>query len=156
MTPKSLLRHPECVSTEADFAPGTAFREILPDPGAADPFAIRRLVFCTGKVYYDLIKQRRETSATHVAIIRVEQLYPLHRDLLLETIAPYSKDAEWVWCQEEPENMGAWSYIRPLLEELGDRRVRYAGRDAGASPAVGAKKLHVLEQNKLMEEALRP
>jgi 2-oxoglutarate dehydrogenase E1 component len=156
MTPKSLLRHPECVSTEADFAPGTAFREILPDPGAADPSAIRRLVFCTGKVYYDLIKQRRETSATHVAIIRVEQLYPLHRDLLLETIAPYSKDAEWVWCQEEPENMGAWSYIRPLLEELGDRRVRYAGRDAGASPAVGAKKLHVLEQNKLMEEALRP
>ena len=153
MTPKSLLRHPECVSVEAEFAPGTGFREVLGDPDAPVPAKVKRIVFCTGKVYYDLLKSRREAKLDHVALSRIEQLYPFHRDLLAASIAAYPEDAEWVWCQEEPENMGAWSYIRPLLCESG-RRVRYAGRDAGASTAVGAKKLHVIEQNRLVNDAL--
>ena len=155
MTPKSLLRHPECVSSEAEFGPGTAFLEALADPEALPPKQVKRIVFCTGKVYYDLLHHRREAGVTDTAIIRIEQLYPFHDERVRELVGPYHKATTWVWCQEEPENMGAWSHLRPTLERLGGRRVCYAGRDPGASPAVGAKALHVREQKQLVGDAFR-
>ena len=155
MTPKSLLRHPECVSTEADLGPGTGFREALADPESPPAAGVKRIVFCTGKVYFDLLQHRRENGITDTALLRVEQLFPFHDEMVRSLVSRYPATATWVWCQEEPENMGAWSYVRPHLEQLGDRRVQYAGRDPGASPAVGAKVLHVREQKKLVEDAFR-
>jgi 2-oxoglutarate dehydrogenase E1 component len=154
MTPKSLLTRPEAVSSEAEFLEGTSFREVLPDPEAPEnPDAVERVVFCTGKVYYDLAAYRREHQLKNAALIRVEQLYPFHWDLLEETIKPYRNCTKWVWCQEEPLNMGAWSYIFPRLQKLVDARVRYAGRDAASSPAPGSKAIHIREQKMLVEEA---
>ncbi len=156
MTPKSILRDPRAVSTAADMAEGTAFQEILDDeklPG--DPAKITRLIFCTGKVYYDLADYRQKHEIKNVAIIRLEQLYPLHTARLEELSHRYAKAGKkWVWCQEEPQNMGAWSFIAPRLEKLNPTtNLRYAGREAGASTAAGAKAIHVREQAALVERA---
>lgn len=156
MTPKSLLNHEGCVSRDADFAEGTAFREILDDDllPAEDPERIERLVFCTGKVYYDLIDHRARHEIRNTAIIRIEQIYPFHEEMLREITARYpNSHAKWVWCQEEPLNMGAWTFIGPRLEKLTSHRVRYAGRDRASSPAAGAKAIHVRQQAALIEAA---
>ncbi|MBL9154156.1 MAG: 2-oxoglutarate dehydrogenase E1 component [Verrucomicrobiales bacterium] len=156
MTPKSLLNHEGCVSHDADFAEGTAFREILDDDRltADDPERIERLVFCTGKVYYDLIDYRTKHEIRNTAIIRIEQLYPLNEEMLREITGRYpNSHAKWVWCQEEPLNMGAWTFIGPRLERLTHHRVRYAGRDRASSPAAGAKAIHVRQQASLIEAA---
>ncbi|MCB1236419.1 MAG: 2-oxoglutarate dehydrogenase E1 component, partial [Verrucomicrobiae bacterium] len=154
MTPKSLLNHPECVSTEADFDEGTFFREILDDPdGELDRDRVSRLVFCTGKVYYDLLAHRRKHEIRNVALIRVEQIYPWHRDRLAEIAGRYPNASKWVWCQEEPLNMGGWTFVGPRLQKLTEHRVRYAGRDRAASPAAGAKAIHVRQQAMLVEKA---
>ncbi len=152
MTPKSLLRHPECVSFEDDFASGTHFQEFLADLSAPEPGDVKRVVFCSGKVYYDLVAFRKEKKITDTAIIRVEQLYPFHRDLAAKLTEPYG-DARWLWCQEEPANMGAWLHMRFLLGDLGKRRLGYSGRVASASTAVGAKSIHNKEQARLVAEA---
>lgn len=155
MTPKSLLRHPQCVSRLDDMAEGTHFREVLDDESlATSPDRVTRLIFCTGKVYYDLIAFRAGHKIKNAAIIRVEQLYPLHYELLKSITSRYPRaQKKWIWCQEEPENMGAWNYIRWRLEDLSRHPVRYAGRERSASPAAGAKAIHVLEQEKLVEDA---
>ncbi len=156
MTPKSLLNHDGCVSYDAEFDEGTGFREILDDEHllVEDPSRINRLVFCTGKVYFDLLKYRKEHEIKDSAIIRIEQLYPLHLDLLEEVTSRYpNANAKWVWCQEEPLNMGAWTFIGPRLQKLTPHRVRYAGRDRAASPAAGAKIVHKREQEALVEAA---
>ncbi len=155
MTPKSLLTRPEAVSGEDDFLEGQAFREVLPDPFAADnPGGIERVVFCCGKVYYDLVQYRREQEIDNTAIVRIEQLYPFHEELLKETVAPFSRATKFVWCQEEPLNMGAWSYIWPRLEQsIKSHHVRFAGRDRSSSPAAGSKAVHLREQKMLVEEA---
>ena len=150
MSPKSLLRHPAAVDTVDKFLDGTAFQEILPDPTPAAQ--TERIVFCSGKVFYDLDAYRKEKGITDTTIHRVEQLYPLHRDRLME-LADEHRAARLVWCQEESQNMGAWSFIAPQLEEIFGKKPVYAGRDASASPAVGALPLHKRELDKFLMEA---
>ena len=155
MTPKSLLRHPRCVSKLSDMAEGTTFREVLDDDLLeSPPERVTRLILCSGKVYYDLIAYREANNIRNAAIIRIEQLYPLHYEMLKEIVARYPlAQKKWIWCQEEPENMGAWSYIRWRLEDISHHPVRYAGRERSSSPAAGSKVIHTHEQEKLVEDA---
>jgi len=154
-TPKSLLTHPDCVSPVEDFSEGTCFHEVIDDnvEERGEPETINRLIFCSGKVYYDLVEYRKKNEISNAAIIRMEQLYPFHRDAIREVVSKYPNVAKWVWCQEEPLNMGAWSFIAPRLQKLLHHRVRYAGRDASASPSTGSKTVHKMEQNRLVKEA---
>ena len=150
MSPKSLLRHPAAVSRIDDFTSGS-FQEIIDDPVASAKTS--RVILCTGKVYYDLIEYRETNKIADSAIIRLEQLYPLHRNRLSELFDKYGHDKRLIWCQEEPQNMGAWSWIAPQLEEIFGHRAIYAGRDAGASPAVGALAVHKMERAALLQDA---
>jgi 2-oxoglutarate dehydrogenase E1 component len=150
MSPKSLLRHPAAVSRLDEFTTG-AFQEIIDDPLA--PQNPARLILCSGKVYYDLADYRARNKLTDVALVRIEQLYPLHRNRLAELSDIYGHGTRLVWCQEEPQNMGAWSYIEPQLREIFGHEAVYAGRDAAASPAVGALALHKLELTALLHDA---
>ena len=154
MTPKSLLGRPEAVSQEADFLEGTCFQEILPDTRVFEnPASVRRIIFCSGKVYYDLMAKRDEIAAKDVAIIRIEQLYPFHREMVEVIVGQYANASEFVWCQEEPLNMGAWSYIFPRLERAVGSKIRYAGRGTASSPAPGSKVMHYREQKELLSQA---
>jgi 2-oxoglutarate dehydrogenase E1 component len=150
MSPKSLLRSPVAVSKVEEFVGNTSFQEIILDPSPAEK--TDRVIFCSGKVYYDLEEYRRTKEITDTTIIRIEQLYPLHRDKLIE-LADQFRSARLVWCQEESQNMGAWSYIAPLLSEIFGKPPIYAGRDAAASPAVGALTLHKRELAVFLMEA---
>jgi 2-oxoglutarate dehydrogenase E1 component len=150
MSPKSLLRHPAAISRIDDFTTGS-FQEILDDPAA--PAKPARVILCSGKVYYDLIEYREKNAITDAAIVRVEQLYPLHRNRLGELFDKYGHGTRLVWCQEEPQNMGAWSWIAPQLEEIFGHKAIYAGRDAAASPAVGALAVHKIERASLLQDA---
>jgi len=154
MTPKSLLGKAEAVSTEADFMGGACFQEILPDQKTFDsPANVNRVVFCSGKVYYDLTAYRQEHGIENTAIIRIEQLYPFHRELLQMLAGEYAQASKFVWCQEEPRNMGAWTFVRPRLNEALGIFVHYAGRDTASSPAAGSKAMHYREQKQLLAEA---
>jgi 2-oxoglutarate dehydrogenase E1 component len=154
MTPKSLLTRPEAVSTEADFLEGTCFQEVLPDLKIFNnPGDVNRVVFCTGKVFYDLMAHRTEHNIENAAIIRIEQLYPFHKEMVEAIIGQYPNATEFIWCQEEPKNMGAWSFIFPYLEEVVGKKVRYAGRVTAASPAAGSKTMHYREQKALLGRA---
>lgn len=151
MSPKSLLRHKECVSKVADFT-DDEFWSILDDSEVTKK-KVKRLVFCSGKVYYDLKAFRSEHQRNEIALIRIEQFYPLNSDLLQRIVDKYPKDVEVLWCQEEPQNMGGWTFIMPRLLEILGKIPRYAGRRAAASPAVGSLAKHKREQQKLVEEA---
>jgi 2-oxoglutarate dehydrogenase E1 component len=162
MTPKSLLRHKECVSTLADFGPGTSFRRILAETEQlADAAKIRRVILCSGKVYFDLLAERRKRKIDNIVILRVEQLYPFPFSSLGAELARYPA-AEVVWCQEEPENMGAWSFVDRRIERalsglnMKATRAIYIGRPEAASPATGSARTHVKEQADLVERALTP
>jgi 2-oxoglutarate dehydrogenase E1 component len=150
MSPKSLLRHPGAVSSLADFTAGS-FQEIIDDPSGSKK--TERIILCSGKVYYDLIDHREKNKVPNTAIIRLEQLYPLHRDRLAEIADAYSRDARLIWCQEEPQNMGAWTFIAPQLEEIFGRKATYAGRDAAASPAVGVLAVHRMQLANFLRSA---
>ena len=154
MTPKSLLRSDLAVSHNDDFTQAR-FSEVLETPAPAGAGQAKRVVLCTGKVYYDLLKARDTNKADDTALVRIEQLYPLNAEMLRGVLAPYAKVESWVWCQEESQNMGAWSFIAPLLAGLlpVGKKLAYAGRNASASPAVGAKTLHDREQKQLVAEA---
>lgn len=149
MSPKSLLRHKSCVSTLEDFTKGS-FQNILADTVVAKA---KRVIFCTGKVYYDLLAARDARQDKETAIIRIEQLYPLDENLLKKTFANYKGVSKVIWCQEEPKNMGAYTYIAPCIEDLLGVKPIYAGRKASASPAVGALARHKIEQSTLLEQA---
>jgi 2-oxoglutarate dehydrogenase E1 component len=168
MTPKSLLRHKRVVSTLAQLGPGSSFHRLLWDdaqflPGQiiklAPDDAIRRVVICSGKVYYDLYDEREKQGLNDIYLLRIEQLYPFPARALIHELSRF-KDAEMVWCQEEPKNMGAWSFIEPNLEWVLDhigarhRRVRYAGRPSSAATATGMMSKHMHELKALLEEAL--
>jgi 2-oxoglutarate dehydrogenase E1 component len=169
MTPKSLLRHKRCVSRIEDFGPSEGFHRLLSDdamnPAEAGAFklrpaeAIRRVVLCSGKVYYDLLEERDKRGADDIYLLRVEQLYPLPLKQLIVRLSQYKK-AEVVWCQEEPKNMGAWSYVEPYLEwalaQAGGatKRARYAGRPPSASTAAGTMSKHLAQLKALLDEAL--
>jgi 2-oxoglutarate decarboxylase len=155
-TPKSLLRHPRAVSTLDEFSAG-GFVEILGD--TSDPANVSRVVFCSGKLYYDLLGAREERQAGHVALVRVEQLYPFAADQARDILERYSPSAEVVWAQEEPRNMGAWRFLREQIQPLLDasrREVRYVGRPESASPATGSGKRHQQEQAEIVNDALTP
>ena len=159
MSPKSLLRQATAVSRLEEFTTGS-FQEILDDPAFGSntraPFpttaTVSRVLLCSGKVYYDLMEYRAKQKITDVAIVRIEQLYPLHRRRLADIAKKYS-GARLVWTQEESENNGPWTWIAPQLEEIFGRRPAYAGRDASASPAVGSLALHRLELAALLKQA---
>jgi 2-oxoglutarate dehydrogenase E1 component len=153
ITPKSLLRHKLAVSTLADMAEGTQFMPVIGDKIAT----AKRVVFCSGKVYYDLFEARERLGRKDLALIRIEELYPFPEKEVRKAVAAY-KGATFVWCQEEPSNMGAWGYVerhlRGLAKELGGKELLYAGRTESASPAAGYMKIHTAEQTKLVAEAL--
>ena len=159
MTPKSLLRHKLAVSPLADFTTGSSFKTVIGETDALKTGTeVKRVVLCTGKVYYDLLEERRKRGIDNIAIVRVEQLYPFPIISLPQELAKYPT-AEVVWCQEEPENMGAWNFvdrkIEAVLTELGsNRRPRFVGRAAAASPATGLARTHATEQAALVNEAL--
>ncbi|MDQ2918610.1 MAG: thiamine pyrophosphate-dependent enzyme, partial [Verrucomicrobiota bacterium] len=150
MTPKSLLRAEFATSRAQDFLNGS-FEEILISPNESKQ--TKRAIFCSGKVYYDLLNYRNEKKIADAALIRVEQLYPFCEEKLRKVTAGFPKDAKIVWCQEESQNMGGWSFIEPRLRKLFGREVLYAGRNASASPAVGALALHKIEQAQLIADA---
>jgi len=154
MTPKSLLTNPRAVSNVEDFLDDTTFQEIIPDHYEFErPERVSRVIFCSGKVYYDLLAYREEQQIKDAAIIRVEQIYPLHMDSIKKAIAPYTSAKKHVWCQEEPLNMGSWSFIQPRLEKLTKLKIRYAGRERASSPSTGSKAVHKREQKMLCEQA---
>jgi 2-oxoglutarate dehydrogenase E1 component len=150
MTPKGMLRDPRCTSPIGEFSSG-CFEEILPDP--APPKSAKRIILCTGKVYFDLADHRKAQKIEDTAIVRIEQLYPLHEKKLQAVLAPFAKAEKIVWCQEESANMGAWPFLEPRLRKLFGRDVIYAGRDASASTATGSHAIHELEQRELVNQA---
>jgi 2-oxoglutarate dehydrogenase E1 component len=160
MTPKSLLRHKLAVSPLADFAIGSRFRPIICETDTlAAPEEIKRVVLCSGKVYYDLLAERRALGIKNVAILRIEQLYPFPIVSLPKVLAPY-KNAELVWCQEEPENNGAWTFVDRRLEkvlataDIAAKRPILISRPSAASPATGLAKVHAAEQSALVRATL--
>jgi 2-oxoglutarate dehydrogenase E1 component len=150
MTPKSLLRHPKAVSPVAEFETGT-FREVLDDP-AGNPDRIRRICVCSGKVYYDLVARREKLQTDETALVRLEQFYPWPEEQLKAVLGRYKKAREFVWVQEESQNMGGWSFVEPRLRAMGFE-VTYVGRDASASPATGSHHVHEYEQRVLLDQA---
>jgi len=160
-TPKSLLRHRRCVSSLAEMGPGTSFHRVLYErpPSQADQM-VRRVILCSGKVYYELLEEReRRGLEEEVALVRIEQLAPFPYEPLVEELSRYPADATYVWCQEEPRNMGAWSFVAPRIEhilaKLGKEvpKLAYAGRPASAATATGYLAQHEREQRQLLEEA---
>jgi 2-oxoglutarate dehydrogenase E1 component len=153
MTPKSLLRTRQSFSDRREFTEGS-FRRLI-DDGEVDPARVKRIMCCTGKVFYDLVNTRAERQRDDVAIIRVEQLYPFPAEAMAQALARYENATELLWVQEEPKNSGAWSFMRPLLEEAAGDRFEpvYVGRTESASPATGSPESHKLEQEMIMNDA---
>lgn len=151
-TPKGLLRHPDCVSALDEFASGR-FQEILDD--SRNHQEATRLLLCTGRIYYDLAQERSRRRADHIALVRIEQLYPLHHDAFMQVLGKYTHIKEYYWVQEEPHNMGAFSYMYPILKELlpKDRLLQYVGRNRSAATATGSHKVHEKEHEQLMKMA---
>ena len=168
MSPKSLLRHKRCVSTLKEMGPGSFFHRVLWDDAEYNPQEgelrlvaddkIRRVVMCSGKVYYDLFEERERVGCDDVYLLRVEQLFPYPRSAMAEELKRFT-NAEMVWCQEEPQNMGSWTFINPFIEDslidLGveQSRPRYIGRKASASTATGIASKHKAQQQAIHDAA---
>ena len=152
MTPKSMLRLEAAASSLTDFT-DDHFHEILPGPllGTADE--VKRVILSSGKVYYDLLRYREEKKLSDAAFVRVEQLYPVDAAQITKALKAFPKAKTFVWCQEESQNMGAWSFIEPHLRRILGHEIVYAGRASSASPAVGSLGIHKREQKQLMKEA---
>lgn len=155
MSPKSLLRHPLCTSTLDELADGN-FQPAIGEIDDLDPKAVKRVVMCSGKVYFDLLEARRKEEIKDVAIIRIEQIYPFPKEDVQAAISEYVNAKDFVWCQEEPQNQGAWysSQHNFRLAIPADATLSYAGRAASASPAVGYMSVHLKQQKALIEDAL--
>jgi len=157
ITPKSLLRHKEAISTLDDLSAGT-FHTVLEEIDSIEPKKVSRVIMCIGKVYYDLLDYRRKNEITDTAIVRIEQLYPFPNDDLVTVLSQYPKVKDVVWCQEEPQNQGAWyptqHRMRQALKDVNEKiYLRYAGREGSASPAAGYTSVHVEEQAALVKQA---
>ena len=155
LTPKSLLRNKDATSPMSDFTTGE-FRTVIGDTKAdLDAAKVKRVIMCSGKVYYDLVKKREDKKSADVAIIRVEQLYPFPHKAFVAELKKYPNATELVWCQEEPQNQGAWFFVQHYIHEnmLDGQKLGYAGRAASASPAVGYAHLHQEQQKALLDQA---
>jgi 2-oxoglutarate dehydrogenase E1 component len=153
MTPKSLLRHPLATSTLDDLAAGS-FLTVLDDPnGVKDPETI---LFCSGKIYYELYTRRKELEINKVAIVRLEQFYPFPQDSLESVVRKYSQVKNWYWVQEEPENMGGWQFVKSRLEGVAKQALGYIGRKAASSPSTGFPAIFRQEQNRIIDKAVGP
>jgi len=156
MSPKSLLRHKLSVSQLEDLTQGS-FRTVIDEIDDIQPSKVTRVVFCSGKVYFDLLDSRRGDALHNIAIVRVEQLYPFPAEEYASIIKKYSNAKEIVWCQEEPQNQGAWYQIRHRLQEslTKEHQLLYAGRAPAAAPATGLAQMHQEQQQSLVDAALR-
>ena len=167
MTPKSLLRHKRCISRLEDMGPNTVFQRILPDDAEVlpnqeiklvDDENIRRVIMCTGKVYYDLYEERERLGIDDVYLLRIEQIYPFPAKALIYELSNFT-NAEFYWCQEEPKNMGSWTFVEPYIEwvlkHIGARneRPRYIGRAASAATATGLMSKHLAQLQAFLDEA---
>ncbi len=155
MTPKSLLRHKLSISTMSELAKGS-FQPIIDEVDPIEAKKVRRLVLCSGKVYYDLLERRRAEKNVEVALVRIEELYPFPAEDYQAILDRYPGASEIVWCQEEPQNQGAWYQIRHRLQAplAASRTLQYAGRESAAAPATGIHALHQREQEALVAAAL--
>jgi 2-oxoglutarate dehydrogenase E1 component len=155
MTPKSLLRHRLAVSSLDELTHGQ-YQVLIPETDPIDPAEVERVVFCSGKVYYDLLEARRARGQTNVALLRIEQLYPFPKEAFASALEAYAHVEEIVWCQEEPQNQGAWDQIKHRFHNLiqDGKRPYYVGRPASAAPAVGHRAAHVEQHERLIDEAL--
>jgi len=147
-TPKSLLRHPACVSSLAEFSDGK-FHEVIDD--GSDPAKVKKVIFCSGKIYYDIAEEKQKQNKEDIAVVRLEQLYPLPLPALKEILEKYRAARSFEWIQEEPVNMGAWQYIAQNFRE---RKLFHTARPASGSPATGSSKLHKIQQKLLVEKAM--
>jgi 2-oxoglutarate dehydrogenase E1 component len=154
-TPKSLLRNKDATSPLSDFTKGSFQTVIGEQNGDIDAAKVKRVIACSDKVYYDLVKKREEKKAHDVAILRVEQLYPFPHKVFASELKKYPNATEIVWCQDEPQNQGAWFFIQHQIHEnmLDGQKLGYAGRPASASPAVGYAHLHQDQQKALLDQA---
>jgi 2-oxoglutarate dehydrogenase E1 component len=153
MTPKSLLRHPAAISSLEDLSEGS-FEAILEDQDEIrNP---QKVLFCSGKIYYELCERRKELEITDIAIVRVEQFYPFPRERIKDVVSMYSRAKHWCWVQEEPQNMGGWHFIKPRIEKLIKRTLRYIGRNTASSPATGFPAIFRQEQSLIVEKAVGP
>jgi 2-oxoglutarate dehydrogenase E1 component len=153
MTPKSMLRLKAAASPLAELT-GGRFHEVMDDQDA-DPARVQKVIFCSGKVFYELQDVRgKSEQGDRVAIVRLEQFYPFHEEAVRQVCGRYRKAREWVWVQEESQNMGAWSFVEPRLRALLEQEIHYIGRDASASPATGSRAIHLREQKELLEAAI--
>ncbi len=147
-TPKSLLRHPRVVSPVSDFTNGS-FKEVIDDPDA-NPEKVKRVVFCTGKLYYELLEEKEKYQYDFVALIRIEQLYPFPKKQVLALTKKYHLAETFMWSQEEPANMGAWDFVRKTLSD--DIRIIHIARPESGSPATGSSKFHIIQQKKIVDK----
>jgi 2-oxoglutarate dehydrogenase E1 component len=154
MTPKSLLRNRDATSPLAEFTKGT-FQTIIPENKVLKNDKVRRIIVCSGKVYYDLAKRREERGADDTAILRVEQLYPFPHKVFAAELKKYPGVTDIVWCQDEPQNQGAWFFVQHYIHEnmAEGQKLGYSGRAASASPAVGYSHLHQEQQKALVDGA---
>ena len=169
MTPKSLLRHKRCVSNISEFISKSSFHRVLEDdaykkennliPLKKDN-KIKKVVMCSGKIYYDLIEEREKTKNSDIVFVRLEQLYPFPAKTLAKVLKKYKK-AKFVWCQEEPKNMGAWNTVRNYIERtleminFKDINIKYVGRSASSSTATGNANKHLAQQKEILEKILK-
>ena len=149
-TPKSLLRHPKCISSLDDLSQN-GFKEVIDDDNV-DRDKVLRVVFCTGKIYYDLLEQKEHFTARDLALVRIEQLYPFPAKQVEEVIKSYPNAIQWLWVQEEPKNMGAWNFIRDRFKGI---PIEVVSRQASGSPAVGLSKIHNQEQQEILGKVFR-
>jgi 2-oxoglutarate dehydrogenase E1 component len=155
MTPKSLLRLPAAASKVEDLTSG-GFQPVIDDAAIVDKKMVKRGVVCSGKVFYDLEAAREDSRDQRTAVVRLEQFYPFPADKLREVFASYENAAEIFWTQEEPKNMGGWTFVEERLREIlpANARLKYVGRIASASPATGSYAIHEIEQKQIVEEAI--
>ncbi len=170
MTPKSLLRHKKCISNLEDFSKKNSFHRVLWDHALEKNSGliklkknnkIRKVILCSGKIYFDLIEARENLKIDDVIIFRIEQLYPFPVKSLVKEIKPYAKNAKFYWCQEEPKNMGAWfsvrDYIQWTLDYIGanNNKISFIGRSPAASPATGYAKRHIKQQREIINKVYK-
>src|SRR5262245_27325896 len=154
MTPKSMLRLKAAASPLKELTSGR-FHEVI-DDSSADPARVQKILVCSGKIYYELAEAKaRSEQGGRVAIVRLEQFYPLHEEAMRQVVGRYRKAKEWAWVQEESQNMGGWSFVEPRLRAILGHDVHYVGRDASASPATGSRQIHLREQKELIEAAIQ-